>query len=105
MNREKIEAFSKIPQPPRESFGFIDDIKKPAQYHYQQGNGCDPAGNISCMENGVEIRIDFPEESIPETAFHSLRNVLKSKNIGEKTGSYPLYFFNDPTLGKEEYRV
>ncbi|MBO5760744.1 MAG: hypothetical protein J6S53_04290, partial [Lentisphaeria bacterium] len=105
MDDKKIEAFSRIPQPDRETFGFIDDIKKPVQHYYQQGNGCDPGKNTSCMENGVEIRIDFPEESIPETAFHSLRNVLKSKNIVEKTDSYPLHFYKDPTLGKEEYKL
>ena len=75
MDDKKIEAFSRIPQPDRETFGFIDDIKKPVQHYYQQGNGCDPGKNTSCMENGVEIRIDFPEESIPETAFYKQRNL------------------------------
>lgn len=73
------------------------------EYHFQQGNGCDPGINADCMAKGVEIKITFPVQDIPETAFDSLRNVLKSKDIEEKVGAYPLFFTENTSLAKEEY--
>ncbi|MBO7147096.1 MAG: hypothetical protein J6W81_05055 [Lentisphaeria bacterium] len=106
MDKQKIEAFSKIPQPPRESFGFIEDIKSPLQYNFQPGNGYDPGVNTDCMANGAEIKIEFPAcKNMPETAFASLRTVLKAKGIEEKQGTYPLVFKQDLSLTKEEYRI
>ena len=39
MNKEHIRQFSQIPQPPRESFGFIKDIESPLEYHFRPGRG------------------------------------------------------------------
>ena len=87
MNSEHIKAFSQIPQPPRESFGFIEDIKSPLEYHFRPGQGCDAGVNADCMKNGAEIVIEYPAlDDFPETAFMSLRRVLKAKNITEKNG-------------------
>ena len=96
MNSEHIKAFSQIPQPPRESFGFIEDIKSPLEYHFRPGQGCDAGANADCMKNGAEIVIEYPaSKDFPETAFMSLRRVLKAKKIVEKKGAYPLRFRQD----------
>ena len=106
MNPEHIKAFSQIPQPPRESFGFIEDIKSPLEYHFRKGRGCDAGDCAECMKNGAEIRIEYPlSEDFPETAFVSLRRVLKAKNIPEKAGTFPLVFRQDTQLGHEEYEI
>ena len=37
-----IEEYSNIPQPQRENFGFIEDLKKTLKYHYSpSGRGID----------------------------------------------------------------
>ncbi|MBQ6596933.1 MAG: hypothetical protein IJH79_05210 [Lentisphaeria bacterium] len=106
MNPEHIKAFSQIPQPPRESFGFIKDIESPLEYHFRPGRGCDAGVCAGCMKNGAEIRIEYPQTSdFPETAFMSLRRVLKAKNIPELAGTFPLTFRQDVSLGHEEYQV
>lgn len=106
MNSEHIKAFSQIPQPPRESFGFIEDIKSPLEYHFRPGQGCDAGANADCMKDGAEIVIEYPaSKDFPETAFMSLRRVLKAKKIAEKKGAYPLRFRQVDSLGKEEYEV
>ncbi|MBR4666544.1 MAG: hypothetical protein IKO93_21935, partial [Lentisphaeria bacterium] len=106
MNPEHIKAFSQIPQPPRESFGFIEDIKSPLEYHFRPGRGCDAGACTGCMKNGAEIRIEYPQTAdFPETAFMSLRRVLKAKNIPEQAGTFPLVFRQDVALGHEEYQV
>ena len=33
MDKNKIEAFTKIPQVPQSDWGFIEDIKSPLEYH------------------------------------------------------------------------
>ena len=49
-----IEAFSNIPQPPRESFGFIEDLKKPLEYHFQPGRGIDTGDMNGILAQGVD---------------------------------------------------
>ena len=106
MNSEHIQKFSQIPQPPRESFGFIEDLKKPLEYHFHPGGGCNAGACMGCMEHGAEIRIEYPRtEDFPETAFDSLRRVLKAKNIPETKGAFPIYFRQNLSLGKEEYEL
>lgn len=106
MKKESIEKFIKIPQPPRDSFGFLEDIKKPLEYHFAPGLGCDAGVCAGCMSNGAEIIIDHPRNAdFPATAFISLRRVLKAKNISERSGAYPLCFKYDGSLAKEEFAV
>ena len=106
MNSKHIQDYSQIPQPPRESFGFIEDIRKPLEYHFHSGGGCDAGVMTDCMKGGAEIRIEYPRtEDFPETAFVSLRRVLKAKNIPETANGFPLCFRQDITLGKEEYEI
>ena len=90
----------------RESFGFLEDIKKPLEYHFRPGGGCDAGVCSECMKNGAEIRIEYPQTGdFPETALMSLRRVLKAKGIPEKQGGFPLRFEQDSALGQEEYEV
>ncbi len=106
MNKEDILTFSQIPQPPHDSLAFVDDLKRPLSYHFTKGSGC-PAGVAQdCMKNGAELDIGFPDgEKILETAFESLRRVLKAKGIAERAGGYPLRFRHDAGFGREEYAV
>ena len=55
-----IEAFSNIPQPPRESSGFIEDLKKPLEYHFKPGRGIDTGEMNGILSQGVELIINFP---------------------------------------------
>ena len=106
MNIERLEQFAQIPQPLRESFGFIEDIKQPRGYRFTPECGCDPGKTTGCMNHGVEIVINYPRTSdFPETAFTSLRRVLKAKNIEENKYGYSLSFTQDNTLSREEFRV
>lgn len=63
MKKESIEKFIKIPQPPRDSFGFMEDIKKPLEYHFAPGLGCDAGVCAGCMADGAEIIIDHPRNA------------------------------------------
>lgn len=63
MKKESIEKFIKIPQPPRDSFGFLEDIKKPLEYHFAPGLGCDAGVCAGCMADGAEIIIDHPRNA------------------------------------------
>lgn len=104
MDRKLLDDFAKIPQPERETYGFVEDLKKPLDYCFRPGMGRDPGAARDCMLPGVEIRVDFPvDASFPGMAFQFLRWVLKAKNIGEKTGNYPLRFVRDGLLVREEY--
>ncbi len=105
MNSEKRIEFSRIPQPPQDKMGFIDDLKKPLTDFFTPGSGLPPGATKDCMKDGVEIRVSFPEAELPETAFESLRNVLASKGIPEKKGAYPMEFRLDQALSREEYAV
>ena len=101
-----IEAFSNIPQPPRESFGFIEDLKKPLEYHFQPGRGIDTGEMNGILSDGVELIINFPEtKDFPHTAFESLNRVLKAKNIPVEKETFPVQFLFDETLEHEEYKL
>lgn len=106
MKQENIDKFLQIPQPPRESFGFIEDIKSPLEYHFRKNGGCPAGATADCMKNGVEFRLEFPRSSrFPDTAFVSLRRVLKAKGIEEKQGGYLIRFIKAPAFAHEEYEV
>lgn len=96
-----IEAFSKIQQPPKESWDFLADLKSPIQHHFRDST--DNIGSKGCMKNGAELFLNGND--IPETALKSLRRLLHAKSIREQTKGYPIRFLKDPSLGKEEYKV
>ncbi len=95
MNKKHLEAFAQIPQPSRESYGFIADIKKPVEYFT-----CHP--NVSSARITVEYPLGKP---FPDTAAESLRRVLAARGIEEKEGGFPLRLRFDGTMGREEYEV
>ena len=106
MNRKDIEAFSQIPQPPREAMTFIDDLRSAPVYLFPEGTGCPAGVTRECMRNGAELRVEYPAgEEILETAFLSLRRVLQAKGIPERPGAYPIRFQQDGSLQAEEYFV
>lgn len=106
MNSQHIDAFAQIPRPKRKNRDFLEDLKKPREYHFQPGRGCFPGETADCMKNGAELRFEpVGMNLVPETALESLHRVLQAKSIPECTGGYPIRFQLDPTLGKEEYRV
>ena len=104
MDKKKIEAFSKIPQPPQSDWGFIDDIKSPLEYHFDDSRGCDAGVNSDCLVNGIKIVSEF-SGTLPETAFVSLRRVLKAKGIAETENGYPVMIQNAPEFSHEEYEL
>ena len=82
MDKKNIETFAATPQIEQKDWGFIDDIKSPLEYHFQEGRGCDPKENRDCMQNGFELYFETSKE-VPQTALKSLRRVMKAKNIAE----------------------
>ena len=106
MNSQHIDAFAQIPRPQRENWDFLEDLKKPQEYHFQSGRGCCPGETDGCMKNGAELFFEPAGlDLVPETALESLHRVLQAKSIAEQKGAYPIRFQLDPTLGKEEYCV
>ena len=67
MDKKKIESFAKIPQPPQSDWGFIEDIKSPLEYHFDDSRGCDAGENFGCLEKGITL-IDESSAKIPATA-------------------------------------
>ena len=106
MNCEDICAFAQIPQPPCTPPPFVDDLKRPLSCHFPRGAGCPAGAAQDCMENGAELKIEFPDaEGLLETAYQSLRRVLTAKGVPEKTGGFPIDFRYDAAFGREEYAV
>ena len=104
MDQKKIEEFAKLPQPPRSEWGFIDDIKSPLEYHFDDSRGCDAGENAGCLENGIALVCEYSGE-IPETAFLSLRRVLKAKGIEETPTGYALIYRDAPEFEQEEFEL
>ena len=104
MDKNKIEAFAKIPQVPQTDWGFIEDIKSPLEYHFQTGRGCDAEENTDCLANGIEIINDFGD-GVPETAIASLKIVLKAKDIRLAENSYPLQIVRNDSFEHEEFEI
>ncbi|MBE6386340.1 MAG: hypothetical protein E7048_11870 [Lentisphaerae bacterium] len=106
MNQQHLDEFEALPRPIPGNAGFIDNIKNPIEYFFEEGRGCDPGAAAGCMADGAAIEINFPQTAdFPETAFTSLKRVLAAKKIRCTSDGYPLKFIHDPSLGKEEYQV
>lgn len=104
MDKNKIEAFAKIPQVPQSDWGFIDDIKAPLEYHFQAGRGCDAIENTDCLADGMTIVNDFGD-AVPETALASLKTVLKAKDIELADSAYQLVLQQEKSFEHEEFEV
>lgn len=82
MDHRHIEEFSKIPQPERSEWRFLQDLRAPLPYHFQKGSGCAPGVTADCMACGADLVLNGAD--VPETALESLRRVLKAKGIAER---------------------
>ena len=104
MDKKHIEDFAKIPQLPQEKWGFIDDIKSPLAYVFDDSRACDAKENSNCLSNGIDFVFD-EKLSVPETALTSLDRVLEAKKIEKIPGSYKVVFELDASFEFEEYEV
>lgn len=90
MDKKHIEDFAAVPQPPRETMGFLEDLKAPLCYQFRGKDGCLAGDTAGCMDSGANIVMEFPDPgNILETAYASLRRVLKARKIAESC-SVPL---------------
>ena len=101
MNLHHIEDFAKIPQPPREDWKFLDDLKRPMNYHFLNP-GMETSRDM-CLLHGAELFLE--NAAVPQTAQESLRRLLSCNAIPERKGAYPIHFRKDPKLDREEYHV
>ena len=104
MDKKHIDEFARIPQIPQEQWGFIEDIKSPLVYSFDDARGCDAGENAGCLENGVHIVSD-EKLTVPETALISLDRVLKAKNISRSTTGYKVVFQYQEDFEFEEFEV
>ena len=42
MNQQHLDEFEALPRPIPGNAGFIDNIKNPIEYFFEEGRGCDP---------------------------------------------------------------
>ena len=80
MDKKHIDDFAQIPQIPQEKWGFIDDIKSPLAYVFDDSRACDAKENSNCLSNGIDFVFD-EKLSVPPTALISLDRVLEAKKI------------------------
>ena len=104
MDKKHIEDFAKIPQIPQEKWGFIDDIKSPLTYVFDDSRACDAKENSNCLSNGIDFIFD-EKLSVSQTALISLDRVLEAKKIEKIPGSYKVVFEFDASFEFEEYEV
>ncbi len=103
MKEQDIIDYGNLPQPPRESYAFIEDLKRPMDYTLPQGHGCDAGELSNALEKGVFLR---NEELAPRTAIASFRRLFKAKGIAEcGSEGYPISFKVDGSLQHEEYTI
>ena len=88
MDKKHIEDFAQIPQIPQEKWGFIDDIKSPLSYIFDDSRACDAKENSECLANGINLVFD-KKLSVPETALISLDRVLEAKKIEKNPAGKP----------------
>ena len=106
MDKQHIDNYAKIPQPPRESARFMTELRERAELCFPAGRGCDPGRMRDALANGIRLDIGFPQaEDFPATAFDSLRRILAAKGIREAADGFPARFVRDVTLEREEYLV
>ena len=104
MDKQHIYDYSQIPQIPHEEWGFLEDIKSPLTYNFDDTRACYPKENTDCLANGVCFEFDSSLE-VPETALMSLDRVLAAKQISKKDNSYLVKFEYDSSFEFEEFEV
>ena len=104
MNKKNIYDFSQIPQIPSEQWGFIDDIKSPLAYYFDDTRACNPGENTNCLAEGICFEFDSKLE-VPQTALISLDRVLAAKEIVKKDNSYKVKFEYAKDFEFEEFDV
>ena len=104
MDMKHIADFAAIPQIPQEKWGFIDDLKTPLAYCFDDSRACGAGENSGCLEKGVRFVFE-PGAEVPPTALRSLERVLAAKKIPKDENGYPLVFQKDPTFVREEFEV
>ena len=105
MRKDSIENFSKIPQPERRSFGFLEDIRTPSRHDFRSLRGCTAGCAENCLASGFELVNEITAFDLPQTALTSLRRLMKAKNIPEVKGAYPIRFVLSDYFEQEEYCV
>ena len=104
MNKQHITDFSQIPQIPRDEWGFIEDIKSPLSYHFNDERGCDAKENADCFANGITFEFD-KALTVPETALMSLDRVLEAKKIAKSPNGCKVSFKFAPDFEYEEFEI
>ena len=104
MNKQNIYDFSQIPQIPSDQWGFLDDIKSPLAYNFDDSRACDPGENLNCLANGICFEFDSKLE-VPQTALMSLDRVLAAKEIVKKEDSYKVKFEYVIDFEFEEFEI
>ncbi|MBQ9501525.1 MAG: hypothetical protein IJU70_05150, partial [Lentisphaeria bacterium] len=99
-----IADFAAIPQIPREKWGFIDDLKAPPAYCFDDSRACDAKENSGCLEKGVRF-VFGPGAEVPPAVLRSLERVLAAKKIQKSEDGYPLVFQHDRDFAEEEFEV
>ncbi len=106
MDKQHIDDYAKIPQPPREEAPFMAELREAVPYCFLEGRGCDAGPMHDALADGVRLDIAFPQgEDFPATAFASLRRVLAAKGIRETADGFTARFVQEAALGREEYQV
>lgn len=99
MERESLERYARISQPPRDALGFVEELRCPTEYHFRPD-----AVRGGIFGRGFRIEAKFvPEHSA--TAFASLRRLLAAAGSEENAQGYPIRVVGDPGLAHEEYRL
>ena len=94
MNRNLLNEFAAIPQPPMGQELFINSLKQPKQEYFSEEEKC----------SGV--RVTFVNEAVvPETALVSLRRVLTAKGVEEGCDGLQIRFALESSWEKEEFEV
>ena len=75
MKARSIQTFTQIPQPARESFGFLEDIRSPTAYHFRPGSGC-PAGKTAAAQSKKKFD-DLWDELLSRFGEDNMRQLLE----------------------------
>ena len=102
MKSQDIIDYGNLPQPDRDCYGFLEDLKKPMEHSLPKGHGCDAGELCNALANGVSLQ---NEALALRTALASLRRLFKERNILERPGGYRISFRQESSFQKEEYAI
>ena len=104
MDKKHIEDFAQIPQIPQEQWGFIEDIKSPLAYVFDDSRACDAGENTDCLADGITLVFDG-KLTVPQTALLSLDRVLEAKKINKVSDAYKVFFEYTDDFDFEEFEI